>query len=69
MAGWPTGAGVASNTTGRNDVGDPAGYRVTPVMFVADEAARKLMVLGLACDLGLEALDAGPLPNARLLEP
>ena len=33
-----------------------------------DEAAR-VLAAGLAADLGFEPLDAGPLANARLLEP
>ncbi len=39
-------------------------------MFVAgDDAATKPQVLGLVRDLGFEAVDAGPLKIARLLEP
>lgn len=38
--------------------------------FVAgDDAAAKDVVLGLARDIGFDAVDAGPLQNARLLEP
>jgi predicted dinucleotide-binding enzyme len=38
--------------------------------FVAgDDASAKQTVSGLAQDLGFEAVDAGPLKNARLLEP
>jgi 8-hydroxy-5-deazaflavin:NADPH oxidoreductase len=41
-----------------------------PVMFVAgDNAAAKPAVLNLVRDLGFEAIDAGPLKIARLLEP
>ena len=41
-----------------------------PVMFVAgDDAAKKRPVLGPVGDLGFEAVDAGPLRVARLLEP
>jgi predicted dinucleotide-binding enzyme len=41
-----------------------------PVMFVAgDDAAAKQVVLDLVAALGFEALDAGPLALARLLEP
>ncbi len=40
------------------------------VMFVAgDEETGKQAVLQLVGDIGFEALDAGPLRNARLLEP
>jgi 8-hydroxy-5-deazaflavin:NADPH oxidoreductase len=39
-------------------------------MYVAgDDAARKPLVLTLVADLGFEAIDAGPLTVARLLEP
>lgn len=37
--------------------------------IAADDAAAKATVLKLAADLGLEPLDAGPLRNARYLEP
>ena len=38
--------------------------------FVAgDDAGTKETVASLARDLGFEAVDAGPLKNARLLEP
>ncbi|MGN6111336.1 MAG: NADPH-dependent F420 reductase [Kofleriaceae bacterium] len=38
--------------------------------FVAcDDAAAKRTVLGLASAIGFDAIDAGPLANARLLEP
>lgn len=40
------------------------------VMYVAgDDATRKLVVLSLVSDLGFQAVDAGPLRIARLLEP
>ncbi|HYJ11651.1 MAG TPA: NAD(P)-binding domain-containing protein [Polyangiaceae bacterium] len=35
----------------------------------ADDAAAKKVVLDLARDIGFDAVDAGPLMNARLLEP
>jgi 8-hydroxy-5-deazaflavin:NADPH oxidoreductase len=72
VAQWATGASVfkAFNTTGANNMADLSGYPMKPVMFVAgDDAARKPVVLGLARDIGFEAVDAGPLRIARLLEP
>ena len=46
------------------------GYPTKPAMFVAgDDQAKKPAVLSLAADLGFEAIDAGPLETARLLEP
>lgn len=71
VAGWAKGASVFKtlNTTGAENMGDPSGYPVRPVMFVAgDDAARKPQVLSLVADLGFDAVDAGPLANARLLE-
>jgi 8-hydroxy-5-deazaflavin:NADPH oxidoreductase len=35
----------------------------------ADDAGARATVLGLARDIGFDAVDAGPLMNARLLEP
>jgi 8-hydroxy-5-deazaflavin:NADPH oxidoreductase len=72
VAQWAAGASVfkAFNTTGFNNMADLSGYEVTPVMFVAgDDAAKKPLVMGLARDIGFEAVDAGPLRMARLLEP
>jgi hypothetical protein len=40
-----------------------------PVMFVAGDGAGKQRVLQLVSDLGFEAIDAGGLEHARLLEP
>ncbi len=39
-------------------------------MFVGgDDAAGKPVVMNLVSDLGFQAIDAGPLSSARLLEP
>ncbi len=58
------------NQTGAENIADTASYHPTPVMFVAgDDASRKPIVLGLVSDLGFQAIDAGPLAAARLLEP
>ena len=47
-----------------------ADYPVKPVMLVAgDDADRKPAVMELVGKLGFEPVDAGPLKNARLLEP
>ncbi|MBV8778514.1 MAG: NADPH-dependent F420 reductase [Alphaproteobacteria bacterium] len=72
VAQWVSGAAVfkAFNTTGFNNMADLSGYAVAPAMFVAgDDAAKKPAVMGLVGDLGFEAVDAGPLRSARLLEP
>lgn len=58
------------NQVGFAVMSDTGGYPVRPVMFVAgDDAARKPDILALVKDLGFEAIDAGPLRQARLLEP
>ena len=72
IAQWGAPAAVFKtfNTTGFNNMADLSGYSVTPVMFVAgDDSARKPAVLDLVRDIGFEAIDAGPLQIARLLEP
>jgi len=72
VAQWAVGAAVfkAFNTTGFNNMADLSGYALAPVMFVAgDDAAKKPAAMDLVRDLGFEAIDAGPLCNARLLEP
>jgi predicted dinucleotide-binding enzyme len=72
VAEWSPGAAVFKtfNQTGAENMADPSGYAVAPAMFVAgDDAARKPLVMGLVRDLGFDAIDAGPLRNARLLEP
>lgn len=72
VAGWAPGAAVfkAFNTTGASNMADASGYAVKPAMFVAgDDAAKKPAVMALVRDAGFEAIDAGPLRNARLIEP
>lgn len=60
----------AMNQVGFTVMSDAVGYPARPVMFVAgDDAAQKPRVLSLVSDLGFEAIDAGPLDRARLLEP
>jgi hypothetical protein len=73
IAGWaPDGTCVvkAFNTTGANNMADPD-YAGTPLtMFICgDDADAKSTVAELTEDLGFEAVDAGPLDRARLLEP
>lgn len=58
------------NQTGAETLADAGAYDPRPVMFVAgDDADRKAVVLGLVGELGFDPADAGPLANARLLEP
>jgi predicted dinucleotide-binding enzyme len=58
------------NQVGFEVMANAAGYAAPPVMFVAgDDEARKPVVMGLVADLGFDAVDAGALRAARLLEP
>jgi len=58
------------NQVGFEVMADSSGYAARPVIFVAgDDDARKPVVLQLVDDLGFNAIDAGPLVQARLLEP
>jgi 8-hydroxy-5-deazaflavin:NADPH oxidoreductase len=60
----------AMNQVGFEVMADPAFAAGKPVMFVAgDDAAGKQVVLDLVAALGFEAIDAGALSVARLLEP
>jgi hypothetical protein len=58
------------NQVGAEIMADNAGMAHRPAMFMAgDDAAAKATVGGLLRDLGFDAMDAGPLVQARLLEP
>ena len=66
-----TGARVvkAFNTTGANNMANshyPDGKLM--MLIAGDDAGAKKTVMALASDLGFEAVDAGPLKAARLLE-
>jgi 8-hydroxy-5-deazaflavin:NADPH oxidoreductase len=72
VASWAPGAAVFKtfNQTGAENMDKAAQFPLRPVMFVAgDDDARKPAVLALVAKLGFEAIDAGPLRIARLLEP
>jgi predicted dinucleotide-binding enzyme len=72
VAEWAKGAKVvkAFNTTGFNIMADPIINGTRTVMFVCgDDEAAKAAVLRLASDLGFDAVNAGKLAQARLLEP
>lgn len=57
------------NQVGFQVMANTQGYPTRPVMFVAgNDATKKTSVLALVGDLGFEAIDAGPLDRARLLE-
>lgn len=58
------------NQTGAENMATALAYQPRPVMFVAgDDPGSKPLVLELVADLGFDAIDAGPLSVARLLEP
>jgi NADPH-dependent F420 reductase len=72
VAGWAKGAKVvkAFNTIGFPVMADPAVNGKPVVMFYCgDDAGAKETVAGLAKELGFDARDAGPLTQARVLEP
>jgi predicted dinucleotide-binding enzyme len=60
----------ALNQTGAENMASVTGYKSAPVMFVCgNNEAAKLVVMELVRDLGFEAVDAGDLTAARVLEP
>jgi 8-hydroxy-5-deazaflavin:NADPH oxidoreductase len=60
----------AFNTIGSEHMaGRGFGGRPVSMLLAGDDAGAKRTVGGLARDLGFEPVDAGPLANARLLEP
>lgn len=71
VAKWAKGAQVfkAMNQIGSNQMDSPSFKQGAPVMFVCGDGDKKVSVLSLAKDLGFDAVDAGGLPIARLLEP
>jgi 8-hydroxy-5-deazaflavin:NADPH oxidoreductase len=57
------------NQIGADNMDKAAQFPIRPVMFVAgDDDTRKPVVMSLIGKLGFEAVDAGPLRIARLLE-
>ena len=72
VAVWARGAKVVKifNTVGFNIMADPRFGENRAVMFYCgDDSAAKKTAAQLAAELGFEPLDAGPLTQARLLEP
>jgi 8-hydroxy-5-deazaflavin:NADPH oxidoreductase len=72
VARWSPGARVvkAFNTTGFNVMEDPViGGRHAAMFLAGDDPAAKSVVADLATAIGFEAVDAGPLQSARMLEP
>jgi predicted dinucleotide-binding enzyme len=71
VASWAKGAQVFKtlNQIGFNLMDNPRFPGGTPVMFVCGDGTGKDEVLGLVKELGFDAVDAGGLVIARLLEP
>jgi predicted dinucleotide-binding enzyme len=58
------------NTTGFENMADPVyGGEPTLMLYAGDDADAKAVAKQLATELGFDAVDAGPLARARLLEP
>ena len=71
VAAWAPRAAVFKtlNQIGAGNMDNATRYPIRPVMFVAgDDESKKPLVLSLIAKLGFEAIDAGPLRIARLLE-
>jgi 8-hydroxy-5-deazaflavin:NADPH oxidoreductase len=72
VAAWAPGARVVKifNTTGAANMGNPVYPEGASMMlYCGDDLPAKTIAAQLAGDLGFEAFDAGPLAEARLLEP
>ena len=72
VASWAPGAKVvkAFNTIGFNVMANPSFSEEKAVLFYCgDDPEAKKVAKQLAGDLGFDAVDAGPLTRARLLEP
>lgn len=72
VAQWARGAKVVKifNTTGYNNMLEPVirGEHLT-MFYCGDDPQAKQTAATLAHDIGFHPIDAGPLANARLLEP
>jgi hypothetical protein len=71
VAKWAAGASVVKifNTTGSNNMADPIyNNEPTAMFYCGDDPSAKAVAKRLASELGFDAIDAGPLQNARLLE-
>lgn len=72
VAEWARRAKVVKifNTTGYNNMADPTyGGEATAMFYCGDDPPAKEIAKRLAAELGFDPIDAGPLTNARLLEP
>ena len=72
VAEWATGARVVKifNTTGFGNMANSHYTLGPPTMFYCgDDPGAKIVAAQLAADLGFDPVDAGPLTQARTLEP
>lgn len=72
VAAWTPGARVVKifNTTGFNNMANPRyGDTGITMFYCGDDAGAKAVAAQLAAELGFSPVDAGPLTQARLLEP
>jgi len=72
VAAWAPGARVVKifNTTGFANMANPRYPEgAASMLYCGDDAAAKETARQLAADLGFDPVDAGPLVQARLLEP
>jgi len=72
IAGWSPGARVvkAFNTIGYPVMADPVvNGKPVVLLYCGDDPEAKRIAAQLAGDLGFDAVDAGPLTQARVLEP
>jgi 8-hydroxy-5-deazaflavin:NADPH oxidoreductase len=72
VARWAAGARVVKifNTIGYNVMENPAfGDRAATLFYCGDDAGAKATARELAAGIGFEPVDAGPLTQARALEP
>jgi 8-hydroxy-5-deazaflavin:NADPH oxidoreductase len=72
LAGWLPGVTIVKtlNQVGAEIMADNARMAARPAMFMAgDDPQAKAKVTQLLADLGFEAMDAGDLKMARILEP
>jgi predicted dinucleotide-binding enzyme len=72
VAEWAAGARVVKifNTTGYGNMANP-NYPLGPVtmFYCGNDDGAKVVAARLASDIGFDPIDAGPLSQARLLEP
>ncbi len=72
VATWSRSSKVVKifNTTGFDNMANPHyhGHKLT-MFYCGDDAGAKATAAGLAKDIGFDPVDAGPLANARTLEP